>query len=100
MAQIVVHSKKKSVVVGKLIFQTRGPYIILEQSSFGAYNCRKYGKPKGAIKKFRTEDLYMLPPAVYPSEPCDTPDLQYFNTDSSPLRHSFAKDFNIEAYNA
>ena len=81
------------------MFQTRGPYNILEQSSFGAYNCRKYGKPEGEIKKFLTEDLYMLPLAVYPSESCDTPDLRYLNADFAPLHHPFAKDFNIEAYN-
>ena len=98
MARIVVQSKKKSGIVGKLLFNTRGPYIVLDKSSFGAHNYRKYGKPTGLIKKFRTEYLYLLPPAVYPSKTCNTSDLRYLNDNFAPLYHPFAKDFNIEAY--
>ena len=51
MAHIIVYRNKKKSIVGKLVYQTRGPYIILETTSLGVYNCRKYGKPNGATKK-------------------------------------------------
>ena len=99
MACIIVHSKKKDNVVGKLLYQIRGPYIILDRLSLGTYNCRKYGKPTSAIKNIRTEDLYLLPPSIFPTESVDTSNLRYLISDSDPLHHHFAKDFNIGAYN-
>ena len=76
MARFEVQSKKDKKIVAKLVYQTREPYVIVSKASLGTYNCRKYGKPEGAIKKFRTEDLYLLPPTVYPCEPVDTVLLQ------------------------
>ena len=99
MARIVVNSNKSDGVVKKLVYQTRGPYTIIERVSLGTYDCRKYGKPDGTIKKFRTEDLYLLPPAIFPCESTDSTDLRYLNSDFAPLHHPFTKDFNIEAYN-
>ena len=99
MARIVVHRKKKYNVVGKLVYQSQGPYIILDRSSLITYNCRKYDKPTSAIKKFKTEDLYLLLSSIYPPGLVDIPDLQYLNSDFDSLHHPLAKDFNIEAYN-
>ena len=99
MAGIVVNSNKGDGVVKKLVYQTRGPYTIIERVSLGTYDCRKYGKPDGTIKKFRTEDLYLLPPDIFPCESTDSTDLRYLSNDFAPLHHPFTKDFNIEAYN-
>ena len=81
------------------MYQTQGPYVIISKASLGTYNCRKYGNPDGSIKQFRTEDLYLLPPAIYPSEPIDTAGLRYLNSDFALLHHPFSKTFDIEAYN-
>ena len=67
-----VHSNKDKGVVAKLVHQTRGPYIIVDKSSEATYHCMKYGKLNGVLEKFRTEDLYLLPPVILPSEPDDT----------------------------
>ena len=97
MAGIVVNSNKGDGVVKKLVYQTRGPCTIIERVSLGTYDCRKYGKPDGTIKKLRTEDLYFLPPAIFPCESTDSIDLRYLNSDIAPLHHPFAQDFDIEA---
>ena len=65
MARIVANSKKKYKIVGKLVYQSREPYIILYRSSLGTYNCRNYGKPTSTIKKFKTKDLYLLPLSLF-----------------------------------
>ena len=98
MDRIIVHSKKKKNVVEKCVYQVRGLYIILDHSSLGTYNCRKYGKPTSAIKKFRIEDLSLLPPYIFSPESVDTSNLQYLNSDFSQLYYPIATDFNNEAY--
>ena len=57
MIRSEVHSNKDKGIVKKLVYQARGPYTVVTASSKGTYNCRKYGKPQGTIKKFRTEDM-------------------------------------------
>ena len=99
MARIIVNSNRSDGIVKKLVYQTRGPYTVIERVSLGTYDCRKYGKPDGTIKKFRTEDLYLPPPDIFPCESTDSTDLCYLNNDFAPLHHPFTKDFNIEAYN-
>ena len=99
MIRSEVHSNKDKGIVKKLVYQSRGHYTVVTASSKGTYNCRKYGKPQGTIKKFRTEDMYLLPPLIYPGESLDTADLRYLNSDFAPLHHPFSKSFDIEAYN-
>ena len=99
MVRTVVHSNKSKGVVGKLVYQTRGPYVVVDKSSEITYNCKKYGKPGAIVKKFRTEDLYLLPPQILPCDSADTADLWYLHSDFAPLSHPFSKKFDIEAYN-
>ena len=94
-----MHSNKKKIIDGKLVYQMRGLYKILESTSLGTYICRKCGKLNGDTKKFMAEDLYMLPPAMFPYVHTDNPDLRYLNSDFAPLYHPFTKEFNIESYN-
>ena len=99
MVHSEIQSKKEKKIVAILLYQTRRPYVIISKASVGTYNCRKYGKPNGSIKRFHMEDLYLLPPTIYPTEPVDTADLRYLNSDFAPLHHPFSKTFDIEAYN-
>lgn len=99
MVRSEVQSKKGKKIVVRLVYQTRGPYVIISKASLGTYNCRKYGNPESTVKKFRAEDLHLLPPAVYPCEQANTADLWYLNSDFAPLHHLFTKTFDIEAYN-
>ena len=100
MARVAVQSDKSKNKVAKLVYKSKGPYVIVEDTKLGSYMCRKYGRPNGALSKFLTEDLYLLPPLILPCDEVDTPDLRYLNTDFAPnLKHPFHRDFDIEAYN-
>lgn len=100
MARVAVQSDKSKQKVTKLIYKSTGPYVIAEDINLGSYMCRKYGRPNGALSKFMTEDLYLLPPQIMPCDEVDTPNLRYLNTDFAPnLKHPFSKSFDIEAYN-
>ena len=99
MARVAVQSNKSAGRVAKLVYQSRGPFIVVEPTGFSSYQVRRYGKPESALRKFMTEDLYMLPPAIMPCANSDTSDMRYINSDYAPIKHPFDDNFNIEAYN-
>ena len=100
MARVAIQSDSSKNKVAKLMYKSKGPYVIVEDSGTGSYECRKYGKPNGATSKFLTEDLYLLPPQIMPCDEVDTTDLRYLNSDFIPtLKHPFHRDFDVEAYN-
>ena len=68
MAKVAVQSKKSAGRVAKLVYQSKGPFVVVETTGFSSYQVRRYGKPNSALRKFMTEDLYMLPPAIMPCE--------------------------------
>jgi len=75
MAKVDVQSKRSVGWIAKLVYQSKGPFVVVEDTGFSAYMVRRYGKPDSALRKFMTEDLYMLPLAILPCEHFDTPDM-------------------------
>ena len=98
MERIVVNSKSDEERVQKLVYQSRGPYVVINDTSNGAYEVRRFGKPNGALHKFLTDDLYLLPKQLLPCEHLDTPDMRYLNSDFAPVNHPFG-NFDLESYN-
>ena len=68
-------------------------------TGFSACMVRRHSKLNIVLRKFMTEDLYMLPPAILPCEHLDTPDIQYLNGDFAPIKHPFDNTADIESYN-
>jgi hypothetical protein len=99
MGRVAVQSSKEKGVIQKLVYQSRGPYVIERVIGYDTYYVRRYGKPQSALQKFMSSDLYLLPPQILPCEHVDTPTLRYLNSDFAPLRHPFSKKFDIESYN-
>lgn len=100
MARVAIQSDSYKSKVAKIMYKSKGPYVIVKDNGTGSYECRKHGKPKGATSKFLTEDLYLLPPQIMPCDEVDTTDLRYLNSDFIPtLKHPFHRDFDVEAYN-
>jgi len=101
MGRVAVTSKASEGKVAKLVYQSRGPFIILEDTGHSSYIVKRYGNPDNKPTfKFLTEDLYLLPKQVLPCTPLDTPDMRYLNTDHAPFRHPFSGSFDIEGYNS
>lgn len=99
MGRIAVQSNSSKGVVGKLVFQTRGPFVVLEKTQGSSYMVRQYGIDDGPKQKFQTEDLYLLPKEILPCEHLDLPDMKYMNFDYAPINHPFGKAFDIAGYN-
>jgi len=99
MGRIAVQSKSTKGIVGKLVFQTRGPFVIIEKTQGSSYTVRAYGIDNGHTQKFQTEDLYLLPKEILPCEHLDLPDMRYMNFDFAPTNHPFGKAFDVTGYN-
>jgi len=99
MGKIAVQSNSIRGIVGKLVFQTRGPFVIVKKTQGSSYIVRPYGTETGTTQKFQTEDLYLLPKEILPCEHLDLPDMRYMNFDFAPTNHPFGKAFDITGYN-
>jgi len=99
MGRIAVQSNSAKGVVGKLVFQTRGPFVVIGKTQGSSYIVRQYGVNDGPKQKFQTEDLYLLTKEILPCEHLDLPDMKYMNFDYAPTNHPFGKAFNIAGYN-
>ena len=73
--------------------------MVVEATGFSSHMVSWYAKSEIALRKFMTEDLYMLPPAILPCEHLDTPDMIYINSDFAPTKHPFDHTVDIERYN-
>ena len=99
MGRVAVQSNKSIQRLGKLVYQSRGPFVVVKDTGHSSYFSRRYGKPDEPLSKYMTQDLYMLPPTILPCEHLDTPDMRYLNIDFAPKNHPFANTLDIESYN-
>ena len=54
--------------------------MVVEDIEFSAYMVCRRGKPDSDLRKFMTENMYMLHPAILPCEHLVTPDMWYLNS--------------------
>lgn len=98
-AHVQVQSNFEKGEVKKLSYSARGPFTIVEDLGHGSFLVQPYGKPDAAKRKYKSTELYLLPPAIFPSTPLDTVDQRYLNYEHAPVLSPFAKSLNIEEYN-
>ena len=98
-AHVQVKSDASTGVVGKLSYQARGPYIITKSLGFNSFEVTPYDNPSGQKHKYKGIQLYLLLPALFPSEPLDTTDRQYLNITHTPVVHPLQQSLKIESYN-
>ena len=98
--KVQVHSNAAAGTVKKLSFQRRGPYVVVSTNGKGAYNVRyMYGPVNGSTKKYRGEDLNLLPPALYPCEPIDCADHRLLGIHHASVDNPFQHHLGIEGFN-
>ena len=83
----------------KLSYQAKGPFIIIEDLKHDSYSVRRYNHPESSVRKYKAQDLYLLPPHLFPSEELDTMDVRYLNYSHAPVPSPLKKPLCIELYN-
>ena len=98
-AHVQVQSRAVTGLVGKLIYRAKGPFIITKYLENNSFEVQRYGSPESATRKYKNNELYLLPPALFPSEILDTIDQQYFDSKHAPVVSPLLKSMCIELYN-
>ena len=98
-AHVQVQSNAAKGQVGKLSYQARGPFKIITDLGHQSFEVQKLDKPTSATRKYKSTDLYLLPPSLFPPEPLDTMDQRYLNYENAPIVSPLRKPLGIEMYN-
>ena len=65
--------------------------MVVEDTGFSAYIFLRYSKPDIDLRKFMTDELYMLPPIILLCGYLNTPNIRYLNSDVVLIKHPFEK---------
>jgi len=61
---VQVQSNTAKGQVGKLSYQARGPFKFISDLGQQSFEVQKLDKPDSAIRKYKSADLYLLPPSL------------------------------------
>ena len=64
-----------------------------------SYHIKRYNDVNYAVRKYKETNLYLLPPAIFPSDTLDTTDVRYLNYSNAPVISPLKKTLKIEMYN-
>ena len=95
-AHIQVKSKSDRGEVGKLSYRACGPFQIVEVLGNYSYHVQQYNDTDSAIRKYKSTDLYLLPTAIFTSNPLDTMDVSYLNDLNEPIVFLLKQPLKIE----
>ena len=98
-AHVQVQSWANTGIVGKLAYRARGPFIITKDLGNNSFEVQRYGEPDSAVRKYKNTELYLLPPALFPSEVLDTIDERYIDCHHAPIVSPLLKPMRVELYN-
>jgi len=98
-AHVAVHSNTDPHTMRKLLYQAKGPFIIIENLKHDSYAVHRYNHPQSSVCKYKLQNLYLLPPHLFPTEELDTMDIRYLNYSHAPVPSPLKKLLYIELYN-
>ena len=98
-AHVQIQSNSAAGIVDKLSYRAKGPFRIIKVLGFDSFEVQNYHNTNGATRKYKSTELYLLPPTLYPCEPLDTMDHRYLHYEHAPTVSPLAKPLQIEAYN-
>jgi len=64
-----------------------------------SYEVQKYHDRSASVRKYKSCDLYLLPPVLFPHQPIDAMDQRYLNYSYAPIVSPLQKPLKIEMYN-
>ena len=60
-----------------MLYRARGSFQVTEDLGSDSYHAKRYNDANSAVMKYKGIDLYLLPPAIFPSDPLDIIDMRY-----------------------
>ena len=61
-------------------------FVVTSDLGNNSFEVQPYDKnPKSAPRKYKNTELYLIPPALFPSHPLDTIDQRYMDSVHAPI---------------
>ena len=98
-AHVQVQSRDNSEIVGKLAHRAKGPFIITKDLGMNSFEVQRYGEPDLPVRKYKNTELYVLPPALFPSEVLDTINERNIDCKNASIVSPLLKPMRVELYN-
>ena len=98
-AHVQVQARVDTGIVDKLAYRVRCPFIIIKDLGNNSFEVQRYGNADSAVRKYKNIELYLIPPALFPSEVLDTIDQQYLDCNNSTVVSPLLKPMKIDSYN-
>ena len=84
-AHVQVKYTAKKGVVSKLSYKAKGSFFITSDLGNNSFKVQPYDKPNSAPRKYKNTELYLLPPALFPSHPLNTINQQHMDSAHAPI---------------
>ena len=98
-AHVQFNSVVSKGVVSKLSYKAKGPFVVTNDLGNNSFEFQSYDDPTSSKRNYKNTELYLLPPALFPSHPLDTIDQRYLNSSHAPIANPLKKSMKIELYN-
>ena len=98
-AHVQVNSVASKGVVSKLSYRAKRPFVITADLGHNIFEVQLYDDATASKCKYKNTELYLLPPALFPSQPLDTIDQCYLSSTHVPIVNPLKKSMKIELYN-
>ena len=84
-AHIQVQSLTDKEVVTKLSYRDKDCFIITKDLGHNSFEVQRYDNPTSTKLNHKSPELYLLPPALFLSQPLDIIDQRYLNSTHVPI---------------
>ena len=96
---VQVQSDASKGQVGKLVYDFKGPYVVVNAPGHDSYDVRRLDQPDGAIRHLKGSSLLPMPPKLEPCYPIDSIDYRFLNQDRTPVLNPLKDSLGIDSYN-
>ena len=94
-----INSVASKGVVSKLSYDAKGSVTITIDLGNNSFEVQQYDDPSSSKRKYKNTELYLLPSALFPSQPLDTVNQRYLNSTHASIVDPLKQLMRIEIYN-
>ena len=98
-AHAQVQSIDKRGIVGKLSYRAHCPFVVTADLWHSSFEVQRYNEPTSTKSKYKNCELYLLSPVLFPSDPLDTINQWYINSQYVPIANPLMGSLWVELYN-
>ena len=85
-------------MIRKLLYRDKGLFVIIAKLSNNNFEVQLYDEPQSSKRKYKNKELYMLHPALFPSEPLNTTNQRFLNSHHAPVINPFQCSMKVALY--